>query len=119
VGAIAKELGIHHSVVTRVLDRVGLVREVERRPSRLDEFLPFIKDVLERYPKITASRLFGMVKERGYVGHPDHFRHAIQKRNRSGVGEGLGLDDRVVGGRRRGALKKKTEHPPLVPLTDP
>jgi DNA-binding MarR family transcriptional regulator len=33
VGAIAKELGIHHSVVTRVLDRVGLVREVERRPD--------------------------------------------------------------------------------------
>ncbi len=79
VGAIARELSVHHSVVTRVLDRMGLVREVARRPSRIEPYVGFITETLERFPDITASRLFGMVGERGYTGSPDHFRHLVQR----------------------------------------
>ena len=53
--------------------------DVPRRPSRLDPFLPFITDAIERYPKITASRLFRMCRERGYVGSPSHFRSAVAR----------------------------------------
>lgn len=76
--AIAHEIGVHHSVVSRVLRTSGVTAEAPPRPSKLDLYRPFIEDVLRRYPKITASRIFGMVRERGYRGSPDHFRHVIR-----------------------------------------
>jgi transposase len=39
--------------------------------------LPFIRETLEKFPTLTASRLYAMVKSRGYSGSPDHFRHLI------------------------------------------
>src|SRR3954452_20928643 len=47
------------------------------RPSQIHLSLPFIRQTLERFPTLTASRLYGMVRERGYGGRPDHFRHLI------------------------------------------
>ena len=32
---------------------------------------------MERFPTLSAARLFDMVKARGYSGGPDHFRHRI------------------------------------------
>ena len=47
------------------------------RPSQVDAYLPFIRETLAKFPTLTASRLFAMVRERGYPGRPDHFRHLI------------------------------------------
>ena len=47
------------------------------RPSQIDAYLPLIRETLEKFPTLTASRLFAMVYERGYRGSPDHFRHLI------------------------------------------
>jgi transposase len=48
-----------------------------QRPSLIDPYIPFIKETFKDYPDITAARLYDMVRERGYVGHPDHFRHLV------------------------------------------
>lgn len=78
VGTIARQLGIHHGTVDRVLSQAGLPRaERPHRPSILDPYLPFILDTLKQFPQLTASRLYAMVRERGYSGGPDHFRHLI------------------------------------------
>ena len=78
VGTIAHQLGVHHSVVARVLAQAGLPRIGPRvRASRLDPYLPFIGETLKKFPTLSASRLFVMVCERGYRGGPDHFRHLI------------------------------------------
>ncbi len=78
VGTIARQLGIHHGTVDRVLSQAGLPKlERPHRPSLLDPFLPFILETLEQFPQLTASRLYAMVRERGYTGRPDHFRHLI------------------------------------------
>ena len=50
-----------------------------RRPSAIDAYLPFILETLEKYPTLTASRLYDMVQQRGYPGRPDHFRHLIAR----------------------------------------
>ena len=63
---------------TRVLAQAGLPRiGPPARPSQIDAYLPFIRQTLETFPTLTASRLYGMVRERGYRGSPDHFRHLI------------------------------------------
>ena len=78
VGTIARQLGLHHGTVDRVLSQAGLPKlERPHRPSQVDPFLPFILETLKQFPKLTASRLYAMVRERGYRGGPDHFRHLI------------------------------------------
>jgi transposase len=78
IGTIATQLHVHHSVVRRVLAQAGLPRPgPPPRPSPIDAYLPFIMQTLEKFPTLTASRLFAMVYERGYRGSPDHFRHLI------------------------------------------
>jgi transposase len=53
---------------------LGSVRRPDRRKST---YLPFIRQTLENFPTLTASRLFAMAHERGYRGSPDHFRHLV------------------------------------------
>jgi len=77
VGTIAEQLGVHHYVVERVLAQAGVRPAPASRSSIVDAYLPFIKDTLEKYPTLTASRLYEMVKQRGYQGQPDHFRHLV------------------------------------------
>jgi hypothetical protein len=72
---IARQLRVHHAI--RVLARAGLPRIGRPRPSRVDPYLPFILAILEKFPTLTASWLHAMVRERGYRGGPDHFRHVI------------------------------------------
>ena len=46
VGTIARQLGVHHSTVERVLGEAGVQRERRRprRPSKLDPYLAFITE---------------------------------------------------------------------------
>ena len=77
-GTIARQLRVHHGTVTRVLAQAGLPRtDPPQRGSKVDPYLPVILETLQKYPQLTASRLFAMVCERGYNGSPDHFRHVI------------------------------------------
>ncbi|RQR45930.1 IS21 family transposase [Burkholderia sp. Bp9126] len=77
-GTIAKQLRVHRETVQRVLTRAGLPRiGPVSKPSMIEPYLPFIRQTLEKYPSLTASRLYSMVRERGYKGAPDHFRHLI------------------------------------------
>jgi len=78
IGTIAHQLHVHYSVVGRVLAQAGLPRPgPPPRKSRIDPYLAFIRQTLETFPALTASRLYVMVRERGYRGSPDHFRHLI------------------------------------------
>jgi transposase len=80
VGTIATQLGIHHDTVKRVLANEGLSPErVNSRPTMVDPFVGFITETLTKYPKLRASRLYQMVRERGYPGKPDHFRHLVAR----------------------------------------
>jgi transposase len=80
IGTIAAQLGVHHDTVRRVLAQAGVAEGITTiRPSMIDPFVPLIRQTLEKYPRLRASRLYGMVKQRGYGGGPDHFRHVIAR----------------------------------------
>lgn len=78
VGTIARQLHLHRDSVARVLAQAGLpaIKQIHR-PSAVAPYLPFILETLEQFPRLRASRLYDMVKDRGYPGRPDHFRHLI------------------------------------------
>ena len=78
VGTIARQLYVHRDTVRRVLAQSGqAVPPSPLRPSRIDAYRPFLLATLDKFPTLTAARLYAMVGERGYVGCDSHFRHLI------------------------------------------
>ena len=80
IGTIAVQLGVHHSSVRRVLCAAGIaLPDISPRRSALDPYVAFITETLERYPTLSAARLYEMVSERGFTGSPHHFRHRVAR----------------------------------------
>ena len=78
MGTIASQLHLHRDTVQRVLAQPCLMRaQPPLRPSQVDAYLPFMLETLVKFSTLTASRLRAMVRERGYPGLPDHFRHLV------------------------------------------
>ncbi len=79
IGTIARQLGLHHQTVERVLDGDGRPRPAFVRPTLLDPYLSFIAETLRRFPTLRASRLYDMCVERGFTGGASQFRARIAK----------------------------------------
>jgi transposase len=77
LGTIAKQCGVHHTTVKRVLHSKGVPGAHKLKPSMVDPFLPFIEATLKEHPTLPASRLHAMVAERGYPGSESHFRRVV------------------------------------------
>ena len=78
IGTIVRQLGVHRYTVERVLADTGEPRHaISPRPSMIDPYVPFIIQTLASWPALPASRPYQMVRERGYPGGSDHFRHLI------------------------------------------
>jgi transposase len=85
VGTIARELRVHHSAVRRVINPQEVnSSEKKRRPSKVDPYVPFILETLEKFPRVKASRLFDMVRQRGFDGKPSQFRAIVASIRPSG-----------------------------------
>jgi transposase len=79
IGTIAQHVGVHHETVKGALHEQGMLPpQPSTRPRLVDPYLPLVRKTLEKYPTLCASRLYQMVKERGYPGRPDHFRAVIR-----------------------------------------
>jgi hypothetical protein len=68
VGTIAAQLETHVDQVRRVLGLDAPRAPAPPRPRIVDPYRPFIDDTLRRYPKLRATRLYDMVRERGFPG---------------------------------------------------
>jgi transposase len=79
VGTVARQLNVHRDVVQRVVDQDGKTKPRAKRSRMIDPFLPFIVETLTKYPRLQTSRLYDMVRERGYPGQPAHFRFLIAR----------------------------------------
>lgn len=78
VHTIARQLHIHHSTVERVICQAGVPKaQRAQRASIVDPYLGFMMETLEKYPTLTAERLYVMAQERGYTGGPSHFRARV------------------------------------------
>jgi transposase len=76
----SQAIGHPYNTVERVLSQANspFVKRTDR-PSIVNPYMSFVLETLEEYPTLAASRLFEMVKERGYPGGPDHFRSIVAR----------------------------------------
>jgi transposase len=80
IATIATQLRVHHSTVRRVLAQAGVpLTQKTLRASIAEPYRAFIVQTLTKYPTLRASRLYQMVRERGYPGAPDHFRAIVAR----------------------------------------
>jgi transposase len=69
VGTIARTLGVHPDTVQRAIERDRFVRTGSQiRPSLLDPYKAFMTATLEQYPRLRATRLYWMLRDRGFAG---------------------------------------------------
>jgi transposase len=79
VGTIAAALGVHHDTVrAAIVNDTQSVRRGTCRATQLDPYLPFVRDTLAQYPRLRATRLFEMVKGRGYPGSAVQLRRVVR-----------------------------------------
>lgn len=79
VGTIAAELGIHPMTVRRAIESEWFApRSRTVRSSVLDPYKPFINATLEQYPRLRATRLYEMLRARGYSGSVIQLRRYVK-----------------------------------------
>jgi len=78
VGTIARELGLHHETVERALQEISPAQPASR-PSRFDPYAGFVREVLERHPRLRSTRLWQMLRERGCPLSPRQVRRLVAR----------------------------------------
>src|SRR3989442_1150715 len=79
VGTIATTLGVHHDTVYHAIERDRFVRTgTQVRPSALDPYKAVLAATLEPYPRLRATRLYAMLRERGFAGSAVQVRRYVR-----------------------------------------
>src|SRR5713101_4118453 len=79
IGTIARELGIHPDAVRHAIGSDDFNRASPLRPSILDPYLEFVRQTLDRHPRLRATRIYQMIRERGYAGSIVQLRRAVAR----------------------------------------
>ena len=89
VGTIEQALGLHRDTIMRAIEAESFHATGASRPraTQLDPYLPFVRETLEHYPKLRATRLHQMVRARGYGGSVVQLRRAVRQLRPQPLGE--------------------------------
>ena len=79
VGTIAEHLRRHPDAVKRAIGADSFVSKGRHAPSKLDPYLGFIEEVLKRYPRLRATRVYEMIVSRGFRGSVRQTRRAVSR----------------------------------------
>src|SRR5437899_6429702 len=77
IGTIATELGLHPETVRAALDTDGFRSHPRLRDRLTDPYLDFLRQTLQQYPRLRATRLFQMIRPRGYTGSISQLRRIV------------------------------------------
>jgi transposase len=79
IGTIARELNLHPDTVRNAIEEQRLGGGQPIRPSVVDPYLGFIRETLDQYPRLRATRIYHMIRERGYSGSVVQLRRAVAR----------------------------------------
>jgi len=77
IGTIAAQLGLHPDTVRATVATDTQNRPRPPRPRVTDPYLPFIRETLERYPTLRATRVYEMIRQRGYAASVVQVRRLV------------------------------------------
>lgn len=79
VGTIASELGLHTDTVRNAVETQRFAGKQPIRPSMVDPWVGFIRQTLDQHPRLRATRIYQMVRDRGYSGSVVQLRRAVAR----------------------------------------
>lgn len=79
IGTIGSELGVHRDTVRAAIETDPVDRPRRLRPSRLDPYVSFLRETLDRHPRLRATRLLEMIRQRGYTGSIQRLRCVVAR----------------------------------------
>lgn len=77
IGTLAAELGLHPDTVRAALDTDRFRSHPRFRDRLADPYLDFLRQTLQQYPRLRATRLFQMICPRGYTGSVSQLRRVV------------------------------------------
>lgn len=77
VGTIATQLGLHPLTVRAALETDRFRSHPRLRDRLVDPFLDFLRQNLQQYPRLRATRLYQMIRPRGYTGSISQLRRVV------------------------------------------
>ena len=77
VGTIARQLVLHPETVSIAVETDRFTNTKTLRPSVTDPYAGFIREVLAKYPQLRATRIFQMIRDRGYGGSVVQLRRVV------------------------------------------
>lgn len=79
VGTIAAELGVHRDAVSNAIESDQFVSAGSLvRPTMLDPYKGLVGEILKEHPRLLATRIFGMLRDRGYTGSVVQLRRYVK-----------------------------------------
>jgi transposase len=78
IGTIASELGVHPDTVRNAIESERF-QSAPMRPSLADPYLGFVRQTLDEHPRLRATRLHAMLRDRGYTGSVVQLRRAVAR----------------------------------------
>lgn len=79
IGTIARELNVHPDAVRNAIEAERFKSAQPMRGSITDPYLGFIQQTLEAHPRLRATRVYAMVRDRGYTGGIGQLRRAVAR----------------------------------------
>jgi transposase len=79
IGTIARELDLHPDTVRHALETEQFNRAKVLRPCLTDPYLEFLQQTLQNYPRLRATRIYQMIRERGYTGSVVQLRRVVAR----------------------------------------
>jgi len=79
IGTIAAELGVHPDAVRHAIESERFRSAPPLRASLADPYLAFVRQTLEQHPRLRATRIHAMLRDRGYSGSVVHLRRAVAR----------------------------------------
>jgi transposase len=79
IGTIAAQLKLHPETVRHAIHADHFGRCQSPRATLTAPYLDFIRATLARYPRLRATRLYEMIRERGYTGSVIQLRRVVAK----------------------------------------
>jgi transposase len=77
IGTIAQALRIHPDTVRGAIESDRFHRAQTLRACVTDPYLPFIRQTLDQHPRLRATRIYHMIRDRGYPGSIVQLRRAV------------------------------------------
>src|ERR1041385_3563664 len=79
VGTIASELGVHPDAVRKAIESQRFHNSKPLGVSILDSYVEFIRQTLDQHPRLRATRIYQMIRDRGYTGGVLQLRRAVAR----------------------------------------